>query len=214
MAEHYASLIQQRWPQGPYHLLGQSAGGWYAFAVAAALIRRGGSIGILTILDSGPTALISKRLRASLLLRKLGRKLPEELMRLPWRHPRNLGPHLSRRLSSLQEQWQGFRTPSPGSTSHAAAGAALDAPGTSQQDYFAAVHQIYRPPVLPVAVHLYTTRKDARLKRLLWQAHARGGISHQLLFEHHYQYHHAECGPLLAEVVGNALHDSERASTR
>lgn len=39
MAEHYATLIEQHWPEGVVHLLGQSAGGWYVWAVATELLR-------------------------------------------------------------------------------------------------------------------------------------------------------------------------------
>jgi thioesterase domain-containing protein len=70
MAEHYAGLIDRHQPQGVVHLLGQSAGGWVVWAVAGVLLRRGRSIGMVAILDSGPTAAISPRLRASLLLRR------------------------------------------------------------------------------------------------------------------------------------------------
>ena len=39
MAAAYAAEIRSLHPSGPYHLIGYSAGGWYAHAVAAALLR-------------------------------------------------------------------------------------------------------------------------------------------------------------------------------
>ncbi|MDQ1249840.1 MAG: hypothetical protein QG597_4217, partial [Actinomycetota bacterium] len=52
MAGAYAESIIERIPDGPIHLVGHSAGGWYAHAVAAALIQRGRTIGLLAIFDS------------------------------------------------------------------------------------------------------------------------------------------------------------------
>jgi arthrofactin-type cyclic lipopeptide synthetase C len=52
MAEHYANLIDEHWPEGVVHLLSPSAGGWYAWAVASELLRRGRSLGLVAILDS------------------------------------------------------------------------------------------------------------------------------------------------------------------
>jgi thioesterase domain-containing protein len=52
MAEHYANLIDEHWPEGVVHLLGQSAAGWYTLAVASELRRRGRSLGLVAILDS------------------------------------------------------------------------------------------------------------------------------------------------------------------
>lgn len=40
MAAHYAAQVRAFQPVGPYHLLGYSAGGWYAYAVAGELLRR------------------------------------------------------------------------------------------------------------------------------------------------------------------------------
>lgn len=55
LAAAYAESIIARVPDGPLHLVGHSAGGWYAHAVAAALIERGRTIGLLAVLDSHAT---------------------------------------------------------------------------------------------------------------------------------------------------------------
>lgn len=44
MAEHYADLIESHHPHGVVHLLGQSAGGWHAWAVGSVLLNRGHSL--------------------------------------------------------------------------------------------------------------------------------------------------------------------------
>ena len=54
MARDYADQIRMVQPDGPYHLFGWSLGGNIAFAVAEELERRGGEVGLLTILDAAP----------------------------------------------------------------------------------------------------------------------------------------------------------------
>jgi thioesterase domain-containing protein len=56
MAAHYADEIVACQPSGPYHLLGFSAGGWMAYAVAQELRARGAKIGLLAVLDTHANA--------------------------------------------------------------------------------------------------------------------------------------------------------------
>jgi len=52
IAELWTTEIQRRQPHGPYSLGGWSAGGYYAFEVSKSLIRRGGSVESLVLIDS------------------------------------------------------------------------------------------------------------------------------------------------------------------
>jgi thioesterase domain-containing protein len=52
MARDFADHIRTVQPSGPYHLLGMSLGGNFAFAIAEELERRGEQIGLLVILDA------------------------------------------------------------------------------------------------------------------------------------------------------------------
>jgi thioesterase domain-containing protein len=52
MARDCADQIRMTQPSGPYHLLGMSLGGNFAFAIAEELERRNQRIGLLVILDS------------------------------------------------------------------------------------------------------------------------------------------------------------------
>lgn len=205
MAEHYATLIEERWPQGSYHLLGQSAGGWYAYAVAAALLRRGGSIGMLAILDSDRTAFISRRLRTSLLLRKTIGRLPAYLQELCHsKRPRNVVKFLRLHSRKLSVELQRFRPPLVPPTQQA-----HDVTAASEHDYYDLLHRRYQPKPLPVTVDLFTTPRGERLKCRLWRAHACGGVRHRRLFEEHYHYHLAPWAADLAAAIREALAQQE-----
>ena len=52
MAERYVRALRERQPRGPYHLLGYSAGGTIAYAMATKLRTSGEAIASLTLLDA------------------------------------------------------------------------------------------------------------------------------------------------------------------
>jgi thioesterase domain-containing protein/acyl carrier protein len=56
MAAHYAREIRSLQPEGPYHLVGASLGGWIAYAVAQELTRQGSKVALLALLDTRATS--------------------------------------------------------------------------------------------------------------------------------------------------------------
>ena len=52
MAAHYAREIRSLQPNGPYHLMGHSLGGWIAYAVAQELTGQGEKVALLAMLDT------------------------------------------------------------------------------------------------------------------------------------------------------------------
>ena len=204
MAEHYADLIDRHYPDGVVHLLGQSAGGWYAWAVASVLVSRGRSIGMVAILDSGPIAAISGRLRASLLARRTARRLPTYLHLL--RHskrPLNLLSFLQERQRNLVAKLQRFRVPAAPLPQEDAT-----APGEGCEppiDYYLRLCQCYRPQPQPLRVHLLTSRHDPRLKQRLWRAMACRGVVVRQLFEEHHHFHTASHADQLAAAIAEIL---------
>jgi thioesterase domain-containing protein len=59
MARDYADQIRMIQPYGPYQLLGWSLGGNIAFAIAEELERRGEQVGLLAVMDSRLTDVVS-----------------------------------------------------------------------------------------------------------------------------------------------------------
>jgi thioesterase domain-containing protein len=203
IAEHYANLIDEHWPAGVVHLLGQSAGGWYAWAVASELLRRGRSLGLVAILDSGPTAAISRRLRGSLLLRRSVRRVPVYAHQL--RHskqPRNLVAFLRERRRKLSSHLSRFSSDASSLPAEAPQPSEVDEAGL---DYFDLLHRRYRPKPQPLRVHLLISKHDPRLKQRLWRAMACRGVVVRQLFEEHHHFHAASHADQLAAAIAEIL---------
>ena len=211
MAEHYANLIEEHWPKGVVHLLGQSAGGWYAWAVASELLRRGRSLGLVAILDSGPTAAISRRLRGSLLLRRSIRRVPvyAHLLRHSKR-PRNLLAFLRDRRRKLASHLSRFSSDASSLPVEALQPSEVDEGGL---DYFDLLHRRYRPGSLPVRVHLMISKHDPHLKHRLWRAMACGGVVVRQLFEEHHHFHHPSLAGQLAAAIAETLAQMEQTES-
>jgi thioesterase domain-containing protein len=207
MAEHYANLIDEHWPAGVVHLLGQSAGGWYAWAVAAELLRRGRSLGMVAILDSGPTAAISRRLRGSLLLRRSVRRVPLYVHQLRQsKRPRNVLAFLRDRRRKLASHLSRFSSDASSLPVEALQPSEVDEGGL---DYFDLLHRRYRPGSLPVRVHLMISKHDPHLKHRLWRAMACGGVVVRQLFEEHHHFHHPSLAGQLAAAIAQTLAQME-----
>ncbi len=56
MARHYVSEMRSLQPHGPYHLAGQSLGGWIAYAVAQELKTQGEKVAFMALLDTQASA--------------------------------------------------------------------------------------------------------------------------------------------------------------
>jgi thioesterase domain-containing protein len=203
MAEHYANLIDQHWPEGVVHLLGQSAGGWYAWAVASELLLRGRRLGLVAILDSGPTAAISRRLLGSLLLRRSVRRVPVYAHQLRnSKRPSNLLAFLRERRRKLASHLRRFSSDASSLPAEAPQPSEVDEGGL---DYFDLLHRRYRPGSLPVRVHLLISKHDPQLKHRLWRAMACGGVVVRQLFEQHHHFHTAAHADQLAAAVAEIL---------
>ena len=61
MMVDYAAALRRAHPRGPYHLVGWSTGGIYAYELAHQLISAGGTIGLLAMLDTPPPSVFDDR---------------------------------------------------------------------------------------------------------------------------------------------------------
>jgi acyl-CoA synthetase (AMP-forming)/AMP-acid ligase II/thioesterase domain-containing protein len=166
LADRYADDILNRHGHGPIHLVGYSAGGWYAWAVAAALLKRGAEIGLCAVLDSHPPrssrmfSELPAGLRRTLLTMKLGER--------PVAGQRRTA-HLFGFAHRALRRWQ---TGDP----HG---------GLGDRDFFMEMLRSYSPPRLPITVDLFGPERSMKRLRRAWRHYATAGVRCHPMFEHH-----------------------------
>ncbi len=156
LAETYADDILAVHPGGPVHLVGWSAGGWWAFATAGALLRKRADVGVVATLDSPVVPLVPTRLRRMTRAQEMFGRITHVPPGQRWhRHAaRVLAANLSGRHPARH-------------------GTFLDE-----------LRQSSLPP-LPVRVHVFCPPDQRAARRTLWKHYARGGVDCHTLFDSH-----------------------------
>ncbi|MEB3200675.1 MAG: amino acid adenylation domain-containing protein, partial [Synechococcaceae cyanobacterium] len=211
-AARYAEQILARHDGGPIHLLGYSAGGWYAHAVAAALLQRGGRLGLFAVLDTHATARIHRRLGLWLVMHRLLPRLAPHLrvLLLPPAGQRRRG-YLRGRLRAVEShlaQFLRLRAPAAASLQTLLGESTLPPP--SQDPYVRLVREGYRPPRLPLAVDLFAPREHISTLRQLWRFYGRDGVRLHPMFSDHEDFISPPRIPALAEALEQALARAEQ----
>jgi len=201
MVAHYVKEIRSFQPHGPYHLIGYSAGGLYAYAVAAKLCEQGAPIGFLGLIDTFPH-FISTKLRILKQLSAIVKNIPGHIRRLASSNPATYLTYLrSRRNSVKYNLWK------LGLIDNANAVNILEG---IQGSYFAHLSSMYRPQRLPLSVHVFTTHSSIKHLQRLWNFYALKGASMYPLFnDHHDYYKSTELTPVLANLLREILCDIE-----
>lgn len=213
MAAEYAEQILRRHPGGAIHLLGASAGGWYAHAVAEALLERGAAIGMLAILDTSAGARVHRRVRwrmlASELLPRMGTHL-SGLLRPPAGQGRSV--YASERLRALHHQvrrYLGVGLPLVPAGEQPSSGQADPLRGDA---FVELLREAHRPTRLPISVDLFATPRNLSALRTLWRFYAREGVRSYPMFEDHADFFDPELMPELAVALAEVLAQWDRAS--
>ena len=215
MASHYASEIIRLRPQGPIHLLGYSGGGWYAWAVAAEILRRGGCLGLVGLVDTRGTADLHRRLRLQQLLFNGSQQLLQQLSQ--WRETPSLPRwnSLRRKLKALRfHGWTLLRTPG-GMAPQALDPDAIPRPTQPLRgDYFLQLQTYYRPSRLPVRADIFSTPSAANDQRKLWNFYATGkAYLHPALLDHN-DYYDADFIAAFAKRLDDLIRDIEAQEPR
>ena len=213
MAAAYAAEIRAFHPSGPYHLIGYSAGGWYTHAVAAALLRLGGSIGLMAVVDTSATADLHRRVRAPMVAGHLLRRLPVRLRELVDTGPSQLGGFLHQRASAMHFHLAGMRRQQPINAPEDLETRAVNPTLVNHSDYYVKVQTLYRPPRLPVAVDVISTRSTRLQKEWIWRFYARRGVRWHPVLDRHDDFFNAALMPPLADLLRHRLREIEAGST-
>ncbi len=212
LASHYVNEMQTVQPNGPYHLLGGSAGGWVAYAIAEKLQAQGHSVGSLILLDTQANVRLSSRLRLIMLNNMLRQTVPRHL-RFLWQQPAMYFP--KRALSALHSLNKSLRLiAGPKWSRHSLqrylSAANFPAPlvrclGTSEKDYSLALVQRYVPRPLSLDVDLISPHTGDYWSLQFWSKFITGSVRyHRLLEDHDAFYDTANAAPL-AELVNDLL---------
>ncbi|QPN62714.1 amino acid adenylation domain-containing protein [Synechococcus sp. CBW1004] len=211
LADAYAAEILASHKGGPIHLLGYSAGGWYAYAVAAALLERKAPLGLLAILDTHATARVHRRLGMTLFSQMLrARFLPtlHGILSPPVGQSRWL--YVLNRLRTANAraaQYLHVRVPGPQVIKRHLQG--IDPP--AQEPFIQLLAQGYRPPRLPLMVHLFAPKMHLPALRRLWQFYAIAGVHSTPLFENHHDFYRPELATQLAQALEATLQCMEQS---
>lgn len=212
VAAHYAEVILKRQPDGPINLLGFSAGGWYAHAVAAELLNRGANLGRLLVLDSQPFAPGKATITPACVLdwRLYAGLLPLQLARLASRvrhHPRavlvRLGDVRDRRRLQLRGR-------SPGPASEGAL-QKFDDHRSPFVRYFSALRR-HKPRRLQVATNLFGPPETMALLRRTWRFYTGADVRAEVVFDDHNDLWCPDRAPELAVALQRILDSSDSDS--
>lgn len=194
MAADYAREILAAQPDGPHHLIGYSAGGWIAYAVAVEILRQGGRVGALVLLDTTSDARIPPAAHTR-------EKLHERIDRLGF-HLRHLNVYRERLgalapaalirhvVGRLFIRSRHFSRPA---RIAAAPGVVIQPEKLGPDvwdsdlptDYFHALVSRYHPPRFPGDLTLFTSTDTKPYQLRFWKTLARGRITlHPTRFKH------------------------------
>lgn len=210
----YANQILAAHRGGPIHLMGYSAGGWYAYAVAAELLQHKAQLGVLAIFDTNATVRFHRRLGLAMLARRLQPRLLSNLqgmLRPPADQSRKR--YLIGRLRSLNQHAGAYvrlRLPGPRTLAAWVTRSQGAAPSLAFGDPYVQ-HLIggYRPPRLPLVVDLFAPQGRLPPLSRLWRFYSLGGVRCRPLFADHHDFYKPELIPQLAEALEAALHQAE-----
>ena len=217
MAAVYAEAILQRRPQGLIHLIGYSAGGWYAHAVAEALLERGVPLGLFAVLDSYPTIRLHRRLAlqaAPQWVLRQGGRLPAILRRAA-AATANATANATASATATAARLAATR-PTPGRPIQPPPSPAplAPAPAPVRDPYCDLLRSTYRPNRLPLHVDLFATPGSVKRLGRLWRFYATGGVTSHLLFATHADFadpHRADTLALALEAALRRVEGGPRA---
>jgi len=212
LADAYAEEILSFHQGGPIHLMGYSAGGWYAYALATALLQRGAPLGMVAIIDTTATTRIHRRLGMALFGGQVGSRLLPALqgtLRPPTgQRRRRYAVDRLRSLNQIARLYLRMGLPGPNTIKDKLRGIAPPPP----DPYVQLLYDGYRPPRLPLRVDLFATPKQLPKVHALWSFYAQGGVRDWPLFDDHFDFIKPELASQLAQALETALQRAEGPS--
>ena len=211
MAAEYAEQIIRLRPDGMIHLVGYSAGGWYAHAVAEALLERGAALGLFAVMDTHATARIHRRLGVVLLLQRLYSRLGVHFTGLiESSGKRSRSRYLLGRVQALRRLLDHYLQ--AGINRPSLEGFPTGGPARDWDPFAQLPKSNYRPRRLPIEADVFAPLSRLPELRSLWRFYARGGFKFHPIFSDHHDFYRLDLIPDLAKAVESALERFEVTS--
>ena len=201
MAKHYADQIRALYPTGPYLLLGYSLGGWITYAVADQLLKKGGHVALLVIMDTEAEAKISFGLR---LQQHLSLHLEQAFYK--GKGLKNLfgyGFQLSGR--KIQKLISRITRHSIVPAEHNGAFSRKEPFHGMSIDYFEAICRGYAPSKSELQIELLIPSERKEWQINFWRHYAKRGVTIHHIFERHDDFIDPDKAPILAEILQRLL---------
>ncbi|MEX0323229.1 MAG: amino acid adenylation domain-containing protein [Puniceicoccaceae bacterium] len=175
MAEHYYNEIRATKPEGPYNLLGYSAGGWIAYAVAQLFEQRGEKVHLF-MLDTAMSCKVPYFFYALAKANRIIGRVPHHF-RIFWNKPSGQKlAYLKSRLGWLVVSLRRTGAPPPPAKDTVKVKAGPRPTPTASNDYFARVAGKYRPSRYNGDLVLFVAKGSSINKRLFWKYLIRGKV--------------------------------------
>jgi len=187
MATQYAAQIRQAWPQGPYHLIGFSAGAWFAYAIGAELLRQDAALGMVCMLDPEPVARPHIQLRLLFLIKRT-RKV---VLAGDFRAVLRVAQRAAVRLQQLLRPTSGSSSP--------------------VEPYMPHILR-FRPRQAALHVDAIATHTTITHKSRFIRFYAQRGVTEHALFTDHLDFIREDRSPELAEILRTILRRVENNS--
>lgn len=182
-----------------------------AYAVVAALLERQASVGLLAIFDTHATTRIHRRLGFVLFSRMLIARLIPNLrgaMQPPaGQSRRRYVLERLRAANARAAQYLQIRIPASVTIKRRIQGMVPP----SQEAYVQLLTQGYRPPRLPLTVHLFAPKGNLPALKRLWRFYAKGGVHSTALFVNHHDFYKPELVGQLAQALEATLQRLEQS---
>jgi amino acid adenylation domain-containing protein len=209
MAAYYAEEISNFHPEGPVHLIGYSAGGWIAYAVAQDLLLRGRTVN-LSMLDTGMSSKIPYWLYAATKTIHLFGRLPHHIRfwcGLPRKEKWAYFPGRLRwlRVNLLRDITLLLKNRAEGDSEPAQDEDKSKDAEAFQMDYFILLAGNYRPKPYAGDLTLFAAKGSRWYSRIFWKFMIRGSINIHFVDGGHHglidKYHVGNFSILFKEVL-------------
>jgi len=224
MADHYAAEILRQQPEGVIHVMGYSAGGWFAYATVNSILKRGGRIGALVLLDTHPTPLsLSKKEQTIAFILLRHRRIVDFIRLLKLRSGLHLKTLLNPPIDQSRAEYiiegyaslgfharriLGIKLPL---TTDLLRNPNLKAKGLDMPaiDPFVELHDRFVPQGAFIHVDILATVHKMKYLKKFWKRYALQGVTAHPLFDDHHDFIKSEHASELHAELERSMSDRE-----